>query len=386
VNAVFISHSSQDRAWIEEHVLPVLEERGVEAWFAPRDISVGVEWPPEILLGLEQCEAFLVVLSDPAVASDWVLAELTWALEHRKGRFFSVLKEPCRVERLSLRLLTVQHADFSRDRGAGRERLSEALRAAAPGLAPPPRWPSDPLVPDVEETVEVGGDAPSRRPPSAACWTRHRTTAAQRETFSLSGLSRGDAARVGRSLVDVLRSRLTSACVTACRLSVGEERRPAPDSVTSQVASVLSRLRVIGASSGAHVLSARLDGPGVLTAGSLSEGPCRFEDGSAVLWVHRERSRATLEVLIETGAGLAGGPTSRDEPERWTPVRRLVAPVLRASHAVLPDADGRARLVVDVTGNGLEPPDESFERALRLLEASEGTPGWLPKEIRLETA
>src|SRR6476620_3267251 len=80
---VFVSHSSRDRTFVEAKLLPLFAKAEVDAWYSKDEIRAPDEWERQIRLGLESSEWFVVVLSDSAITSRWVKAEVHWAFTHR---------------------------------------------------------------------------------------------------------------------------------------------------------------------------------------------------------------------------------------------------------------------------------------------------------------
>ena len=52
---------------------------------------------------------------------------MQWAFENRPGRIIPVLKESCDPTRLHLRLGTIQHIDFNKDRDAAAKELVDCI-------------------------------------------------------------------------------------------------------------------------------------------------------------------------------------------------------------------------------------------------------------------
>jgi hypothetical protein len=120
---VFISHSSQDRAFVEEHIVGLLRESGIDIWYSPEDIHTSARWEQKIREGLNGCDWFLVVLSPRSVASEWVQGEVHWAMQRRKDRIVPVLIDDCDPGELHLMLELVQHVDFRREPEQARRKL-----------------------------------------------------------------------------------------------------------------------------------------------------------------------------------------------------------------------------------------------------------------------
>jgi hypothetical protein len=85
---VFISHSSEDR-WIAQQMAAIIERRakrhGVRVFLDEKDLEAGASIPEEIRRHLENCDEFLVLLTSPSIARQWVLVELgaAWGLRKR---------------------------------------------------------------------------------------------------------------------------------------------------------------------------------------------------------------------------------------------------------------------------------------------------------------
>ena len=76
---IFISYSTVDVANAET-VCNVLEKNGLSCWMAPRDIPGGSNYTKEIPTAIRDCKVFLLILSENAQSSHWVLKELDSAV------------------------------------------------------------------------------------------------------------------------------------------------------------------------------------------------------------------------------------------------------------------------------------------------------------------
>lgn len=76
---VFISYSTIDSASAET-VRNVLEKNGLSCWMAPRDIPGGSNYTREIPIAIRNCKVFVLILSENAQSSHWVLKELDSAV------------------------------------------------------------------------------------------------------------------------------------------------------------------------------------------------------------------------------------------------------------------------------------------------------------------
>ncbi len=105
---VFVSHSAKDRDFVEREIVQLLHSHGIETWYSTDDIGAGVKWERSLREGLKSCDWFLVVLSNESVKSEWVEAEVHWALDERKGRIIPVRIDDCDEADLHLKLRQIQ--------------------------------------------------------------------------------------------------------------------------------------------------------------------------------------------------------------------------------------------------------------------------------------
>jgi hypothetical protein len=83
MNHVFISHASENHAQAEA-IARQLERNNIRAWISPRDIRAGQDWATEILLGIEQCTAMILLLTMEANNSVFVKREVERAISKQK--------------------------------------------------------------------------------------------------------------------------------------------------------------------------------------------------------------------------------------------------------------------------------------------------------------
>ncbi len=76
---VFISYSTKDMTQAEM-VRDVLEKNGIPCWMAPRDIPGGSNYAREIPVAIKGCQVFVLILSENAQSSNWVIKELDSAV------------------------------------------------------------------------------------------------------------------------------------------------------------------------------------------------------------------------------------------------------------------------------------------------------------------
>jgi len=79
----FISHATLDHPFVERFAAD-LRTNGVDAWFSKWEIKPGDSIPAKIDDGLEDCEVFIIVLSQSSIARPWVQTELAAATVGRR--------------------------------------------------------------------------------------------------------------------------------------------------------------------------------------------------------------------------------------------------------------------------------------------------------------
>jgi TolB-like protein len=80
---VFISYASQDAA-VANTLVEALERHGLRCWIAPRDVKAGAQYADAIVRALAGAKAFVLVLSEHAIASAHVGREIERAAAKRR--------------------------------------------------------------------------------------------------------------------------------------------------------------------------------------------------------------------------------------------------------------------------------------------------------------
>ncbi len=83
---IFISYSKQDIDFAR-HLKQLLEARGFTTWLDETRLEPSTRWWTEIEDNIEQCSAFVVVMSPHARESDWVEREILYAERLRRPIF-----------------------------------------------------------------------------------------------------------------------------------------------------------------------------------------------------------------------------------------------------------------------------------------------------------
>jgi hypothetical protein len=131
----FISHSTKDRAFVEQEIIPLMESVGIAPWYSQVDIKVSAAWERSNASRMLLSDWILVLLSPSAVQSDWVRSEVHWALENKPGRVIPVRLSPCDPSELHIKLAGIQYADYGSDPVAARHRVAALLGHDSPAAA-----------------------------------------------------------------------------------------------------------------------------------------------------------------------------------------------------------------------------------------------------------
>jgi hypothetical protein len=92
----FISYSSKDQTFAER-LHADLQNKGVRCWFAPHDMRIGAKIIDALDEAIRLRDKVLLILSEGAIASDWVEGEVTRALDEERERKQVVLS-PVRID------------------------------------------------------------------------------------------------------------------------------------------------------------------------------------------------------------------------------------------------------------------------------------------------
>jgi len=77
----FLSYSTKDTA-VAERLLEHLEQRGIDVFYAPRDISPGTDYTVAIIEAIDHCDYFVLLVSADSMQSEHVKNELALAHDH----------------------------------------------------------------------------------------------------------------------------------------------------------------------------------------------------------------------------------------------------------------------------------------------------------------
>jgi hypothetical protein len=92
----FISYSGKDQEFAER-LHADLQNKGVRCWFAPHDMPIGAKILDALDEAIRLRDKVLLILSEDAIASDWVEGEVTRALDEERTRKQTILF-PVRID------------------------------------------------------------------------------------------------------------------------------------------------------------------------------------------------------------------------------------------------------------------------------------------------
>ena len=137
----FISYSSKDDEFVYR-LHADLQNNGIRCWFAPHDMKIGAKIRDTIDDAIRLRDKVLIVLSEVAIASDWVEDEVDKAFEEERQRSGVVLF-PVRLDDTVLTTNEAWAAKLRRSRNIGDSgpgRTTTPIRAPSSGCCVTSAW------------------------------------------------------------------------------------------------------------------------------------------------------------------------------------------------------------------------------------------------------
>lgn len=125
---VFISYKSEEFKEAET-VKSILEANGISCWMAPMSIKGGSSYAVEIPEAIQECDAFVLILSEVCQTSRWVPREINQAINEGKTILPFMLEECSLKKDFSFYLTNVQCYKAYEDRVAALEMMIGDIRA-----------------------------------------------------------------------------------------------------------------------------------------------------------------------------------------------------------------------------------------------------------------
>jgi len=151
---VFLSYAHEDCGFTGD-LLRDLERRGVHCWIDEEAIRAAQPWRAEIAQAINQCSAFLIVLSPRSVASDEVNRELAYAASSGRRIVPLVYKTVQLPPAIALTLGNLQWVNF--DERTYEDAFAALMRALVPEQKEPPPLRRPALVWLISGACVLGG-------------------------------------------------------------------------------------------------------------------------------------------------------------------------------------------------------------------------------------
>ena len=201
---------------------------------------------------------------------------------------------------------------------------------------------------------------------------------ARQATVVAEPLERGFGLTLGNALRRVLMSSLQGAAITSVQIDNVLHEFSSVAGVREDVTDIVLNLKGVAIRmdvEGPKRLSVSARGPGVVTAGDISETAgieilnrdhviCHLDDGADVY----------MELTVNTGKGYVPADRNRpeDAPIGLIPIDAIYSPVKKVSYEVQPTREGQVldydRLTLKLETDGAVRPDDALAYAARILQ------------------
>ncbi len=191
-------------------------------------------------------------------------------------------------------------------------------------------------------------------------------------------LERGFGLTLGNALRRVLLSSLQGAAITSVQIDNVLHEFSSVAGVREDVTDIVLNLKGVSLSmdvEGSKRVSVSAKGPGVVTAGDISESAgieilnrdhviCHLDDGASLF----------MEMTVESGKGYVAAEKNRPEeaPIGLIPIDAIFSPIRKVSYDVQPTREGQVldydKLTLKVDTDGSVTPDDAIAFAARILQ------------------
>jgi len=191
-------------------------------------------------------------------------------------------------------------------------------------------------------------------------------------------LERGFGLTLGNALRRVLLSSLQGAAITSVQIDNVLHEFSSVAGVREDVTDIVLNLKGVAVSmevEGMKRVSVSAKGPGVVTAGDISESNgitilnrdhviCHLDDGASLF----------MEMTVESGKGYVAADKNRpeDAPIGLIPIDAIFSPITKVSYEVTPTREGQVldydKLTLKVDTDGSVTPEDAIAYAARILQ------------------
>lgn len=113
-----LSYATEDQAFVEK-LHADLQSKGISCWFAPHDLKIGDKMREKIYEAIQGKDKLLLILSEHAVASEWVEREVELAFEREHQPPETLILFPIRLDNAVMQTNTAWAGDIRRIRFIG---------------------------------------------------------------------------------------------------------------------------------------------------------------------------------------------------------------------------------------------------------------------------
>lgn len=169
MDKIFVSYSRADSALVDG-VIRTLEDQGHQVWIDREDLALGDSWQARISSAIQDCKAFLLILSPRSAASSHVITELSLADHHRRPIIPVLYNRPVIPPGMEIHLAGLQYIDLSRV--PYQEALAHIHRALQRASPPPSHAPKEKIGDRLRERLPTRSRRAGRI--SAGSWSRRK--------------------------------------------------------------------------------------------------------------------------------------------------------------------------------------------------------------------
>jgi len=201
---------------------------------------------------------------------------------------------------------------------------------------------------------------------------------ARQATVVAEPLERGFGLTMGNALRRVLMSSLQGAAITSVQIDNVLHEFSSVAGVREDVTDIVLNLKGVALrmdNEGPKRVTIQAEGPGVITAGNISESAgieilntdhviCHLDDGASLF----------MELTVNTGKGYVAADKNRpeDSPIGLIPIDAIYSPVKKVSYDVQPTREGQVldydKLTLKLETDGSVTPDDAVAYAARILQ------------------
>jgi DNA-directed RNA polymerase subunit alpha len=199
-----------------------------------------------------------------------------------------------------------------------------------------------------------------------------------RATITAEPLERGFGLTLGNALRRVLLSSLHGAAVTSLQIDGVLHEFSMIPGVREDVTDIVLNIKGLAVkmhSEGAKKMTLSAEGPGEVTAASITSGPDLEIMNPDIVICHLDKgAKFVMELTVESGKGYVAAERNREEDSAigLVPIDAIYSPVRKVSYKVENTREGQKldydKLIMDIETDGTVAPDDAVAFAARILQ------------------